>query len=199
MCVMGAAVGISLSFALDLDAFGKRTLDTSASPELGAFAVLVDLILVYTVVAGTAWILFLITFIMGAVDACRRAKEKESCSFEPTASGLGMVHGYSTAVPPSVHSRPPSLYDPEMPLNQDDATAAAWNGSQQKDSAGRSLEMSRTGTIMSEEARLSIGSQSSVSGSSIIQKPERSHEARPSRPWSEAPSKKRAEEVGHAM
>ncbi|USP75046.1 hypothetical protein yc1106_02320 [Curvularia clavata] len=179
MCVMGAAAGISLSFALNLDAFGKRTLDTSASPELRAFAVLVDLSLIYTAAAGTGWILFLITFITATVDACRRAKEKESCSFEPTASGLGMTHGYSTVLPPSVHSRPPSVYDPEMPLNQDDATATAWNSAQKKDSAGRSLEMGRTGTVMSEEARLSIGSQSSISGSSIVQKAEKSQQARP--------------------
>lgn len=199
MCAMGVALGISLSFALNLDAFGERTLDASASPELRTFAILVDLSLVSTVTAGTGWALFLITFIMATVDGCRRAREKESCSFEPTASALGMAHGYSSMVSSSVHSRPSSLYDPEVPLNRDDATATAWNSFQKKESAERNLEMGHTETILSQEGRMSVGSQSSISGLSTIQKPERSQQARPSRPWSEAPNKKRAEEVVHAM
>ena len=129
----------------------------------------------------------------------RRTREKESCSFEPTASALGMAHGYSAVVPQSVHSRPPSIYDPQVPLSMNDATAAAWSSEQEKESVGKDAEMGRIQSIVSEQVRLSIGSQSSISGLSTVQKPENSHQARPSRPWSEAPSRKRAEEVVHAM
>jgi hypothetical protein len=199
MCAMGAAVGIALSFALNLDAFGKRNLDVSASPELRRLAMLVDISLTYTVTAGTAWVLFLISFIMAALDACRRAQEKESCSFEPTASALGMAHGYSTTFPAASHSRTPSVYDPQVPLNLNDATASAWNSSHGKESAGQDLGTRRAESIVSDQGRLSFASESSISGPLSLQKPERVQPARPSRPWSEASSIRRAEEGVHAM
>ncbi|EMD66770.1 hypothetical protein COCSADRAFT_302087 [Bipolaris sorokiniana ND90Pr] len=188
MCAMGAAVGISLSFALSVNALGERVLDTSASPELRRLAMLVDLSMIHFIATGAGWLLFLIAFIIATVDACRRAREKESCSFEPTASALGISHGYATTFPPQSPYRMPSIYDPEVALNTDDATASAWNISQARESVGRDPGMSRAESIVSQEGRLSIGSDmSSISGPLGLQKPEQAQPARParpSRPWS---------------
>ena len=90
MCAMAAALGVSLSFNMSLETFSKTRLDTATSPDLTKFAMLVDLSRGYTIAAGAGWFLFLVTFITATIDACRRAREKESCSFEPTASALGM-------------------------------------------------------------------------------------------------------------
>ncbi|EMD97365.1 hypothetical protein COCC4DRAFT_197545 [Bipolaris maydis ATCC 48331] len=192
MCAMGAAVGISLSFALSVNAFGERVLDISASPELRRLAMLVDLSMIHFIAAGAGWLLFLIAFISATVDACRRAREKESCSFEPTASALGISHGYATTFPPQSPYRMPSIYDQEAALNANDATASAWNISQAKESVGRDPGMSSAESIVSQEGRLSIGSEmSSISGPLGLQKPERvqpARPARPSRPWSGASS-----------
>ncbi|RAR01457.1 PC4-like protein [Stemphylium lycopersici] len=147
MCAMGAALGVSLSFTLDLDTFSKNRLDAGTSPELTTFSMVVDLSRGYAISAGAGWFLFLVTFIMATIDACSRAREKESCSFEPTASALGMAHGYAAIVPPPSRSHVPTMYDPQVPLDLSDANAVAWTDAQGKESAGFKRGGARGGGI----------------------------------------------------
>ena len=199
MCAMGAALGVSLSFTLDLDTFSKSRLDAGTSPELTTFAMVVDLSRGYAIAAGAGWFLFLITFIMATIDACSRAREKESCSFEPTASALGMAHGYTAVVPPPSRSRVPTMYDPHIPLNLNDANAAAWTDVQGKESTGKDVGMGRADSIISEEGRMSFGSEKEITGPLSLERPQRVQQIRPSRPWSEVSGAKRGEEIVHAM
>jgi hypothetical protein len=193
MCAMGAALGVSLSFNMSLEAFSERRLDSGTSPDLRTFAMLVDLSRGYTIAAGAGWFLFLITFITAAIDACRRAREKESCSFEPTASALGMGHGYDAVAPPTLRSRVPTMYDPRIP------SFLIEQKEQGRASVARDIEMGRADSVLSHEGKVSHELEKEISGPLSLEKPQRVQQMRPSRPWSEAHGALKADEVIHAV
>ena len=193
MCAMAAALGVSLSFNMSLETFSKTRLDTATSPDLTKFAMLVDLSRGYTIAAGAGWFLFLVTFITATIDACRRAREKESCSFEPTASALGMGHGYAAVVPPPSRSRVPTMYDPRIPSTLFEQNAYG------RASVGKDIEMGRADSVLSQEGRISYEFEKEISGPLSLEKPSKVQQMRPSRPWSEAHAVQNGDGVIHAM
>ncbi|KAH8696971.1 hypothetical protein GQ44DRAFT_633618 [Phaeosphaeriaceae sp. PMI808] len=116
LCAMITVVGCALSFTINLNAFDSTELDTSDSTDLTMFTMVISLCRGLVFTAGGGSFLLLNTTITSMVQACLRKRAKESCSFEPTASSLGMGHGYQAIVPPMPSSRPPTLYDPRKPL-----------------------------------------------------------------------------------
>jgi hypothetical protein len=187
---MAASFGTALSFSLNLNAFSATPLDASTSVDLMNFTILVDLSKGYAIAAGTGGLLFLITCIMATADACNRAREKESCSFEPTASALGMGYGYAAiTVPPTSRSRVPTMYDPRLPLRFDDSEEKKLerNGTQEKDPAIKDVETGRADSVVSQEGRISFEFEKEIIGPLSLEKPERVLQIRPSRPWSELP------------
>ena len=193
MCAMATAFGTSLSFDISLENFSGPRLDTATSPDLATFAMLVDLSRGYTIAAGAGWLLFLITFITATMDACRRAREKESCSFEPTASALGMGHDYAAVVPPPSRSRVPSMYDPRIPSMFIEQNA------QGRQSVGKDVELGRADSLLSQEGRISYAFDEQIFEPLSLEKTQKVQQMRPSRPWSEVHAAKKADEVVHAM
>jgi hypothetical protein len=193
MCAMAATLGMSFSFNMSLETFSETRLDTATSPDLMTFAMLVDLSRGYTVAAGAGWFLVLITFVTATIDACRRAREKESCSFEPTASALGMGHGYAAVVPPASRSRVPTMYDPRIP-----STLVEYNA-HGRASVGKDIGMERADSVLSQEGRISYEIEKEISGPLSLEKPSKVQQMRPSRPWSEVHTAQSADEVIHAM
>ncbi|KAI4674517.1 uncharacterized protein J4E88_008253 [Alternaria novae-zelandiae] len=194
MCAMAVALGVSLSFNMSLETFSETRLDTAANPNLMMFAILVDLSRGYTIAAGAGWFLFLITFITATIDACRRAREKESCSFEPTASALGMgFHGYDAVVPPPSRSRVPTMYDPRVPSILIDPNARG------RASVAKDVEMGRADSVLSQEGRISQEFEKEISGPLSLERPQKVQQMRPSRPWSEVHRAPKADEVIHAI
>ncbi|CAA9956920.1 hypothetical protein PTMSG1_00528 [Pyrenophora teres f. maculata] len=203
MCTMGTALGVSLSFTLDLDAFTKTRLEAGGQPDLLRWAVLVDLSRGYAIGAGAGWFLFLVTSITAVIAACCRLQERESCSFEPTASALGMGHGYAAVLPPQSRSRVPTMYDPQVPsdLKEKIEKLPERRNTQRRDSVGRNLEMGRSDTVVSQEGRISFEDKE-MSVPLTLERPERAQQWRPSRPWSElseVPSLDAKREIAHAV
>jgi hypothetical protein len=193
MCAIATTLGTSLSFDISLENFSGTRLATATSPDLATFAMLVNLIRGYTIAAGAGWLLFLITFITGTIDACRRAREKESCSFEPTASALGMGHDYAAVVPPPSRSRVPSMYDPRIPLIYMEQNV------QGRQSVGKDVETGRADSLLSYEGRISYALEEQISEPLSLEKSQKVQHMRPSRPWSEVHTVQKADEVLHAM
>jgi hypothetical protein len=176
MCAMATAFGTSLSFTYTLDPFSKKRLDTVDSPDLMMFGMLVDLSRGYVITACAGWFLSLCACITAAVEACSRARAKESCSFEPTASALGMGYGYAAIVPPAVRSRVPSIYDPQLPLDDLSPKASHEN---EKGLTGKDLGMGRADSVVSEEGGMSFSSEKNMTT-----KPDKALHVRPTKPWS---------------
>jgi hypothetical protein len=201
MCAMAISFGTALSFTLSLDVFSKTRLDASTSADLMTFAMLVDLSRGYAIAAGVGGLLFLVVCVMVTVNACNRARDKESCSFEPTASALGMGHGYvAITVPPTSRSRVPTMYDPRLPLRFDEESNLGENDAREKESATKDVEIGRADSVVSEEGRISFELEKEITGPLSLQKPERVLQIRPSRPWSELPATKKVVTDGvHAI
>jgi hypothetical protein len=198
---MATSFGTALSFTLSLNSFDVTRLDASTSSNLMTFATLVDLSKGYTIAAGVGGLLFLIACTMATANACARAREKESCSFEPTASALGMGHEYSAiTVPPTSRSRVPTMYDPRLPLRFDENDKPERTGAQEKESMSKDVEMGRSDSLVSEEGRMSFESEKEITGPPSLEKPGMVLQIRPSRPWSELPAMKRKVDEGvHAL
>ncbi|EDU41391.1 hypothetical protein PtrSN002B_001761 [Pyrenophora tritici-repentis] len=199
MCAMGAALGVSLSFTMDLDAFTKTRLEAGGQPDLLRWAVLVDLSRGHAIGAGAGWFLLLVTSITAVIAACCRLQERESCSFEPTASALGMGYGYAAVLPPQSRSRVPTMY---VPNDLTEKTEKMPKRQQRRDSVGRNLEMGRSDTVVSQEGRISFEDDKEMSVPLTLERPEKAQQWRPSRPWSElseVPSLDAKREIGHAV
>ncbi|KAF1848653.1 uncharacterized protein K460DRAFT_364648 [Cucurbitaria berberidis CBS 394.84] len=188
MCAMATAFGTSLSFALSLNVFSETRLDTAGSSDLTKFAMLVPLSKGYVVAAGTGGFLVLVTCLVATVEVCNRVRAKESCSFEPTASALGMGHGYQAIAPQVSRDRVPTMYDPRMPLRRDLERTSI-----EHDEAGfasEGIEMGRRESGLSEMGKVSVEFEKEITGPLSLEKPQRVLQIRPSRPWSEAPKKR---------
>ena len=187
-CAMATAFGTSLSFAMSLNVFSDTRLDTASSADLIAFAMLVPLSKGYVVAAGTGGFLVLVTFIAAMVDACTRARAKESCSFEPTASALGISHGYQAVVPNTPRDRVPTMYDPRRALDADPEKLSGEHDKMGFASEGTS--MGRRDSGLSEMGKMWLGVDEEITGPLNLEKPHRVLQIRPSRPWSEMPRKR---------
>ena len=188
MCSMASAFGTSLSFALNLIAFTEIRLNTAGSTDLMKFAMLVPLSKGYVVAAGTGGFLVLVACIASTVDACTRARAGESCSFEPTASALGMGHGYQAAIPNTPRDRIPTMYDPQRPAHTDSRKAPVEHD--EMGFANEGTEMGRRDSGLSEMGKVSYEVEKQITGPLGLEKPQRVLQIRPSRPWSEAPKKR---------
>ncbi|RMZ69529.1 hypothetical protein GMOD_00006356 [Pyrenophora seminiperda CCB06] len=203
MCAMGTALGVSLSFTMDLDEFTKSRLEAGGQPDLLKWAVLVHLSRGYAIGAGAGWFLFLVTSITAVIAACCRLQERESCSFEPTASALGMGHGHDAVLPPQSRSRVPTMYDPQVPkgLKEKLGKLPERQNTQRRDSVGRTVEMARSDTVVSQDGRISFEDDNEMPVPLTLEQPERAQQWRPSRPWSElseVPSLDVKREIAHA-
>jgi hypothetical protein len=185
MCAMTTAFGCTLSFALSLISFSRMRLETADSADLTMFSMILPIGRGLVVTTGTGSFILLTTTISAIVQACMRARAKESCSFEPTASSLGMDYGYQAIVPPVESSRPPTMYDPRKPLpKQLDGMPQT---EEEKDLAVEVPVMKRVDSMRSAT---SIYSDDMEKQETWPLNPETSAKVlqiRPSRPWSSMP------------
>ncbi|KAH7091338.1 hypothetical protein FB567DRAFT_272314 [Paraphoma chrysanthemicola] len=185
MSAMAVAFGCLLSLAINLNAFGITRLETSGSADLTTFAMIIPLSRALVVTAGSGCIILLGTTITSMVQACMRMRSKESCSFEPTASALGMGYGYNALVPPVARSRPPTIYDPRKPMpntlermpetDEEKALVEPIAGSRRVDS----------GISQSDDEHIDFEKEETWPLNP--KKSERVAPIRPARPWSEVP------------
>jgi hypothetical protein len=160
-------------------------LETADSADLTMFSMILPISRGLVVTTGTGGFVLLTTTISAIIQACMRARAKESCSFEPTASSLGMGYEYQAIVPPVESSRPPTMYDPRKPLpKQLDGMPQT---EEEKDLAVEIPELKRTESIRSAT---SIYSDDMEKQETWPLNPETSAKVlqiRPSRPWSSMP------------
>jgi hypothetical protein len=200
MCAMAASSGIALSITLSLDAISETHLDASTSLDLMNFAMLDDLSRGYAMVAGAGALLFLSACIVVTMAAFSRARKTESCTFEPTASALGMGYEYAAiTVPPTSRSRIPTMYDPRLPLRFDEDKER--KVIQEKGLASKDVKIERADSAASEEGRISsdFEKETEVTGPLSLEKPDRVLQIRPSRPWSELPVTRKVDDGIHAI
>jgi len=199
MCAMATAFGTSLSFALTMDSFTAKLLNTGNSSDLSMFTMLVALSKAYVVAAGTGLFLVLVAFIVATVDACNRIRAKETCSFEPTASALGMGHGHEAIAPMEVRSRVPTMYDPRTPFQEAQQGIIEEADEEEKDLAKAGGQTARRDSALSHDSKGSKEiDMGIITGPLALMKPAEVLQTRPARPWSER-SPKRRDDVIHAM
>jgi len=107
------AFACALSLSVDLNAFNTPPLSTLQSRDLSLFAKLDPLRL--TLTSSVTLSLLLITSTAQLIIFLKqRRKERDTRSFEPTVSALGMSHGFAALHPAPRTSRPPipTIYDP---------------------------------------------------------------------------------------
>lgn len=181
LCGMAAAFGCTLSFTLALVPFTTTQLETS-STDLEMFTMIIPLSKALVVTSGSGFVLNMITAITEMVQACLRARAKESCSFEPTASSLGMS-GQRVTIPSVSRSRVPTMYDPRRPLpsNQDD---------EEKGLVDKEIHLDRVDSGASDRSESPVIARDQWP--LATDKPQQVLHIRPSRPWSEAPQPKRS-------
>jgi len=176
MLAMAAAFGATLSLTLKI---GAPELVTAPAPDLKTFAVLLPLSRAYAIVAGTGLFLILTTLMTSIVQSCNRVRDSKPCSFEPTASGLGMGHGYQATLPKQSRGPVPTLYDPDMELPDFEKQERS-SSDEEKGLAGAGAEMGRR-----DSANADLADDKTISGPLGLQRPEDVAQMRPSRPWSE--------------
>jgi hypothetical protein len=196
MCAMTTAFGCTLSFALSLISFSKMRLETADSADLTMFSTILPISRGLVVATGTGSFILLATTITAIVQACMRARAKESCSFEPTASALGMGYEYQAIIPPVQRSRPPTMYDPRKPLpKQLDGMP------QTEEEENLAVEIPEKKRVDSTMSATSIYSEDFEKQETWPLNPEKSQKVlqiRPSRPWSAMPQQNKGPGV-HAL
>jgi hypothetical protein len=183
MIVMGGAFAATLTLAVKLDPTCNG-LDASSSGDLMAFGMLCPLSKGWSIAGGVGWSVVAITSFSALVSLCRHRRSKQTCSFEPTVSALGMGHGYQAVVPPVARADVPTLYDPRKPVPgtparppREDEVGFA--------NAGAAMGMSNP-AFLSKEVEI----ETQISGPLGLEKPATVRQMRPARPWSEAPKRK---------
>lgn len=109
------AFACALSLSVDLKAFNTPPLYTFNSTDLSFFAKLDPLSRGLTLTSSVTLSLLLITSTAHLIIFLKqRRKERDTRSFEPTVSALGMSHGFAALHPAPRTSRPPilTIYDP---------------------------------------------------------------------------------------
>ncbi|KAJ4383605.1 hypothetical protein N0V86_001660 [Didymella sp. IMI 355093] len=93
--------GCALSLSLSFNAFTTPPLSTFSSADLSFFAKLDPLSRGLTIASAATTSLLLITFLAHCIAFLKqRRREKDTRSFEPTVSALGMSHGFHALHPP---------------------------------------------------------------------------------------------------
>lgn len=181
---MITAFGCTLSFALSMIAYTRMGLNTADSADLTMFTMILPLSRGLVVTTGIGSFILIATTITAMVQACMRASAKESCSFEPTASALGMGHGYQALVPPMPSgSRPPTIYDPRKPLpKQLDGMPQT---DEEMDLAVGVAQPKRADSAISRSSNYSVDKEKEETWPLNPEKSEQARNVRPSRPWSE--------------
>ncbi|KAF2676353.1 hypothetical protein K458DRAFT_410567 [Lentithecium fluviatile CBS 122367] len=181
MLTMGAAFGATLSLTLKL---GTPELVTAPAPDLKSFGMLLPLSKGYAIAAGAGLMLLLMTSMSAIIQTCHRARDSRACSFEPTASALGMGHGYQAELPKKSRGPIPTLYDPNMPLP--DVDPQTKGDEEEKGLAAAAADMGRRDSVQI------VGSaeDKEISGPLGLQRPEDVAHIRPARPWSEMPKRR---------
>lgn len=200
MCAMFTTFGAVLSFVFSLSTFFTNRLNAASSSDLAMFTTIIPLSKAYIVTAGAAASLIMTTFIISIVDACNRARVKASCSFEPSASALGMDYGQSAITPMAVRSRVPTMYLPGNARYESQKGAIEDIDDEEKGFAKEIGPMGRNDSALSNHTTASQQEiERQITGPVSLQKPEDTLIVRPARPWSEPRSPKRRDDVIHAM
>ncbi|KAF2273897.1 uncharacterized protein EI97DRAFT_435543 [Westerdykella ornata] len=177
-----AALVASLSLVLIVAPFCK-TIESSPPPELTATALLCYVSKGSLIQAGVSWILITTTSMITLVGIYRRLREKKSCSFEPTASALGMGGGYQAVAPALPRTTIPTIYDPAKPLPE---TYAKISTAPKHTSSVAASASGKRDSVISESSTVVEGE---ISGPLNLEKPDMVKQMRPARPWSDAPRK----------
>jgi hypothetical protein len=131
LAFIAISFGCTLSLALSLGSYRTTHLDTAGSAKLASFAALLSVSKVCTIITAIAGFLVTMTCVLGVVDAYSRHRhsEKICCAFEPTASALGMNHGFEALHPPepktSYQPHYTSYIDTKRPAMAKDLTRSA--------------------------------------------------------------------------
>lgn len=185
MLATAASFGATLSLTMKLTglSMGPPSLDPSSSPDLSTFAMLVPLSKGYAIAAGTTLFALLTTSLSALIQTCHRARDSKACSFEPTASALGMSHGYQAVAPRTSRGPVPTLYDPLKPMPREEGA-----GDEEKGFAARGAEMGRRDSVVPKTSLESEGT--GITGPLGLEAPAKVAQMRPARPWSEMPKRK---------
>lgn len=181
MLAMGAAFGATLSLTLKI---GTPVLVTAPAPDLKTFSVLVPLSKSYAIAAGIGVFLLLTTWMTSVIQTCNRARDSKPCSFEPTASSLGMGHGYQARLPKKSRGPIPTLYDPTMSLPDFEKQERS-SSDEEKGLATAGADLGRR-----DSANSDLADDTQISGPLGLQRPEEVANMRPARPWSEMPKRR---------
>lgn len=195
-CAMATAFGASLSTVYSIIDFFDNRLNAGSSSDLTIFATAVPISMSYLVVAITGGFLALVAFVVSIVDTCNRARAKESCSFEPSASSLGMGYSQEAIMPIEVRSRVPTMYLPNKPQHMSHEGIIE---DQEKGFAKEVGYMPRSDSAFSTYSEGSEEIERQIVGPLDIMRPKDTLIVRPARPWSEPRSPKRRDDVIHAM
>ncbi|KAF2001357.1 hypothetical protein P154DRAFT_533897 [Amniculicola lignicola CBS 123094] len=190
MFVMAGAFAVALSLAVRVGS-QCAVLDPSSSSDLKAFEMICPLTKAFSITGGAGWLFVAIASLMTTIDYCHHRRTQKCCSFEPTASALGMGHGYQAVLPPPSRSNIPTLYDPLKPVPGTPARPP------REDEMGLEKETypTRRDSTMSEmNKEMDIEKGANITGPLSLQKPDLVKQMRPARPWSEM-LKKRDEEA----
>ena len=192
MTAMAAAFAMSLSLTIRLNPL-CAPLDSSPASELMLFELMCPVDTGLSIAAGTGFLLVAITALTSLVHTIRNRHQK-SCSFEPTASALGMGEGYGAVRVPALRDNIPTIYDPQKPIPEE------YSVDEEKGLKKEAADMGRSDSNSSKSSRGSRSSVGTLVGTkedgdkvSEISGPmsevdfEKEKLKRPARPWSEVP------------
>ncbi|KAF2878008.1 hypothetical protein BDV95DRAFT_600688 [Massariosphaeria phaeospora] len=205
---MGGALAATTTLAVRLVGLSGPNLDTSSSSDLMAFGMLGPLSKGYAIATGVACALLLLTTLTSLTYHLSHRSPHRSTptplSFEPTASALGMSHGFQAVQPSAPRTTIPTIYDPlqpipgtAMPMGPSDYDDVLWReklrglrpgGRRDSGVSGESGgsrgegEGDGDGDGSGDEGR----HEKEISGPLALQRPEVVARMRPARPWSEA-------------
>jgi len=208
MVSLATAFGCAISYALHLGTFSTTSLKTP-DDDLEQFTMVISLSQSLVVSSGIGACVLIMTSINAVIHSCIKARANNSCSFEPSASALGIGQEYQAIVPPVTRSRPPTLYVPRKPMPKHLERMPETDD--EKTMAEEFAKLARVGTGLSNESRDTFdvekmeiqplnprrsqplhprGPQSTNTRRSQPLHPRRSQRVapvRPARPWSEVP------------
>ncbi|KAF2195857.1 hypothetical protein K469DRAFT_19903 [Zopfia rhizophila CBS 207.26] len=177
MLVMAGAFALTLTLAVQFEPICEQ-LNPSNSPDLMAFEMLCPISKAHSIAGGAGWFILAVTSLSALISACNARKNSKCCSFEPTASALGMSHGYQAVQPPVPRIDVPTLYDLKKPIPSEEKME------DEKSFAKAGAGMGRRDSGLSDRSAVT---EKEISGPLNL---ERNMEYRPARPWSEYPQKK---------
>ncbi|KAF3052038.1 hypothetical protein E8E11_002238 [Didymella keratinophila] len=164
------AFACALSLSVDLNAFNTPPLSTFQSRDLSFFAKLDPLSRGLTLTSSVTLSLLLITSTAQLIIFLKqRRKERDTRSFEPTVSALGMSHGFAALHPALRTSRPPipTVHDPYQAFKKGPGALQAFV--QQPEAAHRPSALRRdisTGEMVAKHVGFADKGQSDLRWSS---------------------------------